>query len=944
METCLDLAGLQERLLQQYSRLRDLRADENYSVYAIEHGLSAGERVAARTLLNAQLESSMRANRAYWLVWIAAAAEVGYRYDGSEYWDSFSAAFPKWRLYGDRNQIRHWYQRFAAEFRGLTPSGLWASQFPIIAWPITQAILPRYLQRHFADHLYQLRHALARSSELTLEEIGDLLSERYFGGSSRFDGFLQQKVLTARIVMALGLEDIADNVAPIEAAILNRIVRDFDKLGTSGARLREARNALRDARFINSSRQGFVSTTRGQASTDHERSKYVHGLKLAAHRVDEQTWNVRLAIPDLATPLRQTGLSPQELGRSRMRFRQRGEGNAWIPARALFAYAGNSTEPLISYPTSEKQIFEFDCVLTRAESALQERLTLSAQPLRLLRIRTDGSAFEVAGLHVRANQSYLLISANGIADDVVQSLQLCRLQTNLAGAHLWQLNVQQTLETAHIAALKSLGLGYVLGVHIEPLGLSPRWSMTSGAIEFLDSETALFSLSSDITVREFLIAVDANPPMRFKPVAAGHTHISLGTLAVGPHRIRASALGAATGADIEAEDIDIEVRPSIPWQRAIAGKAGVSLVLDPRQATLEQLFDSNALIRIAAPPHRNVKLYVHFYGADGALTYEEMLGSYTTPILDRKLSQDVVRRLTSDAQIENVERAVRIELTISLDELGAESITFEKDAEPLRWLRLDGSTIRLSDDSAGGTPPTVHCFNLSAAEKAREIDYEKAIEGIELVGKGGLLVANQNGRRYGVIATVMQSQITSFSALGIPASLSSVSIRPARIINALKQWQSARRLMGPMAFMARRNAIFTLEQHLELLMCGEDWVAASGSVRAGTQAIGKLYGRVFYSRGFAAGLRAFDWQYETEEVAALSEFIRLTSLYKVNGEESLCRLALKLAFSPSKITPSDLPSKDAFEALKANATLMRGAYFARLATDMRAQNSVSEAA
>lgn len=915
---------------------------ENYSVYAIEHGLSADERGAAQALLNASLDSSMRADRAHWLVWIAAAAEIGYRYDGTEYWDSFAAAFPRWPQYGDRNQIRDWFKRFASEFRGLTPSGPWARQFPIIAWPITQAILPHYLQRHFADHLYQLRYALARSGELTLNEVGDLLSERYYGGSSRFEGFLEQKALTSRIVMAMGPEDVADAVAPIEKATLDRIVCDFDKLGSSGARLREARRVLRDARFINSSKPGFSPGLRRPAVIQDPRAECAERPRLTASPLNEKTWSLALALPDLATPLRKAGLSPRDL--ERMRFRSGGEGNAWIPGRALFSYTGQSAAPLNAYPTADMPVFEFDRA-PNAVAVLRERLLLPAQPLRLLKIRADGSAFEIAGRHVRSNHSYLLVAAHPFADSIVQSLALSPLQTSAAAAHLWRIDVPQTLSAAQIASLKILGLGYVLGVRLEPFGLSPRWNPANGASEFLDTETAMFCLSSDIAVREFSLTIDGEAPVRLKPGDGGTTLIKLGPLAVGPHRICVSALGAATGADIEADEVTLVVRPSIPWQTAIAGKAGVTFALEPREATLEQLFDGTALIRVRAPEGRSVKLVGRFFGADGMLFHDEEFGRYATPVADDRLSDSVVQRLTSDAQAERLERAARIELAISLDEYGSEVIAFEKDAEPLRWVRVDEKTIRLSDDSASDTAPTVECYDLNGVEAGRAVEYQQALGGIELRGKGGLLVAKHNKRRYEAIATVIRPQLMSLSDLGVPASVAGTKARPASVINALKRWHAARRLMGPMAFMARRNAVRALEARLELLLCGEDWVEAANDVRNGEQNIGDLYGRVFYSRGFAAGLRAFNWRYDADEGAAITEFLRLaTSVYKVSDNAPLCRLALKLAFRPSSVSPSDLPADDAFDVLKANVALIRGAYFARLAADMRAHSAAWEAA
>lgn len=939
----MGLAELQQRLFEQYTRLRDLRATENYPVYAIEHGLSADERASARVLLNAQLESSLGADRAHWLVWIAAAAEIGYTYDGTEYWDSFASAFPRWPLCGNRNQIRKWYQRFAKVFGGLTPSGPWARQFPIIAWPITQAILPRYLQRHFADHLYELRYALARSGELTLDEIGDLLSHHYSGGSSRFEGFLQQKALTARIVMALGVEDVADIISPIEHATLRRIVRDFDKLGSSGLRLREARRALRDARFVNTSKQGYTPGVANRASSDTARTDLAERPKLVARPTGDQSWRVDLSIPDLATPLRQAGLSPHEIERARMRFRVFGDANAWIPGRALFSYTGQSSEPLCTYPTSDRQVFEFDRPVPRAEGALRERITLPAQPLRLLKIRTDGSAFEVTGRHVRAGQSYLLISAHPIAESIVQSLSLSSLQSELAQTFLWKLNVRRRLDTAQISALKSLGLGYALGVYMEPLGLVPRWNPANGAVEFLDTESALFCLTSDIAVQEFSIVIDANSPVRFKPDASGTTCVCLGKLPLGPHSVIASALGAATGTNIESDEIVIDVRPSRPWQQAISGRAGVALSLEPRGATLEQLFNGGARICASAPPARNVKIDCRFYAADGLLFHEETIGRYATPISDEKLSAIVVYKLTSDLQAERLERAAQIELKISLDEYGAESITFEKDAEPLRWVWSDATTVRLSDDTGAEAPPIIECYDLSAADRARAIDYEKALEGITLAGKGGLLVAKHDDRRFGAIVTVMQSNLTSFTDLGIPAAVSG-EVRFAGTLNALKKWRTARKLMGPMAYMARLNAVRALEERLELMLCGEDWVADAASVRSDAHAIGDLYGRVFYSRGYASGLRAYEWRYETEQVAALSEFCRLSDLYKVSNDRPLCALALKIAFAPWSVAPKDLPAKDALASLAAHQPLIRGAYFARLCADIRLQRARSEAA
>ena len=52
------------------------------------------------------------------------------------------------------------FRKFRQIYNGVVPSGPWAKHFSIIAWPITHAVLPRYLQQQFARALYDLRFML----------------------------------------------------------------------------------------------------------------------------------------------------------------------------------------------------------------------------------------------------------------------------------------------------------------------------------------------------------------------------------------------------------------------------------------------------------------------------------------------------------------------------------------------------------------------------------------------------------------------------------------------------------------------------------------------------------------------------------------------------------------------------------------------------------------
>ena len=797
----MNLTEFQHRLSNHYSRLRDTRASENYPVYAIEHGLTPEECSTALSLLNQSFHTYTRADGAYWLVWIAAAAEIGYRYDGTEYWDLFCEALPAWLDRNrDRDKIREFYQKFAETYRGLTPSGLWAKQFPIIAWPITQAVLPRYLQRHFASHLFDLRHLFSKGGELTLDDIGELLSNHYAGRSSLFEGFLQQKALTSAIVMALGMEERSDAVAPIEKALLDRIVSDVDELGSVGRRLREARRVLRDARFINSYRPGFVPPSKASSQVK-EISDRADRPRLVARPIGAGQWLLSLSMPDLASPLKLAGLTKRDVEEGRMRYRFRWRSSGWNPARALFAYTGDAEELLDSYPVETVSVFDFDRPIAAAQGALQDRLTFPTQEIRLLKIRAEGSASEVTGRYVRANHSYIIVATATLPEIFVEALGLSTLEVNAPPAHLWRLDVPSVLTAAKIAALASLGLGYRLGIRLEAVGLSPRWHAANESMTFLDTECPIVCVSSEISVREYLIQLDDKTPLRITPSTSGKTLLSLGELPTGEHTLSVSAIGAPSGSDVASEVIAFNVRSPLPWQLSMAGKTGVALKIEPREAPLAQFIEGRAFLHAIAPPRRSLKLNARFYDLKGELFSDAPCGRLVTPVDERKLSAIVVQKLTSDAQIVNVERAARIELAIALDEYGCGTVDFEKSVDPIRWIRIDNLKIRLSDDTGDDTPLTVERFDLDAVNVATEVNYDLAIEGFELRGKGSLLVATHKGRPYEAIATTTQRNLAALSDLGMPAKISGAALEPPQLIRAVKRWNGALRLMGPMAFL-----------------------------------------------------------------------------------------------------------------------------------------------
>ena len=181
----------------------------------------------------------------HWLLWVIYASEAGYGYKGDEFWSSFEKQTPNWQ-YHDRPKIKAYFIRFQKSYNGVVPTGLWAEHFSIIAWPITHALLPRYLQHQFARLLYELRFRLATTSGLDAASIGRLLRAHGSHTSTRVQEFLQQEELTGQIVAALLRGESVDTEELIHAQTLIRVVKDLERVRSSRKWLKETRRVVSD--------------------------------------------------------------------------------------------------------------------------------------------------------------------------------------------------------------------------------------------------------------------------------------------------------------------------------------------------------------------------------------------------------------------------------------------------------------------------------------------------------------------------------------------------------------------------------------------------------------------------------------------------------------------------------------------------------------------------
>jgi hypothetical protein len=383
----------QTRLDSHFQNLAKTREGSSLPLFALEHGLTSEETGEIARLLREYITSGNRLS-IYWLLWVVYATEFGYQYTGDEYWPSFEEHTPGWQIY-HRSSLRQWFKKFQTTYHGFVPSGPWAAHFSYIAWPISHAVLPRYLQYHFASALYQQRYRLAGLAKLDSVSIGRLLAAHTYNATTRFEKFLQQEELTGRIVLGLLGHDPADGHEPIYPVALKRILADLDRVRATRSWVKDARRTVID-RFVGIGQGAGPSARRSPTSGEDERQtdNFIQpDIKPSLFlRYSGGRWSVVVDVPSF-TPL--AALNPDL--RAFLKRTRCSIAGSTDTKPAGWTLSGNRISVLKSWPDPGRPLIKFQQTHEVLDRLLQNDCRISSGPNWLFRIGADGLAREIKG-------------------------------------------------------------------------------------------------------------------------------------------------------------------------------------------------------------------------------------------------------------------------------------------------------------------------------------------------------------------------------------------------------------------------------------------------------------------------------------------------------------------------------------------------------------------
>ncbi|MED5500622.1 MAG: hypothetical protein VX950_07210 [Pseudomonadota bacterium] len=918
---------------EHFALIAKRREASGFPLFALEHGLNDAELEEIAKQLRSRLSAGLRLTP-HWLLWTIYAAERGYTYEGGEYWQSFEDVTPGWDS-RDRYRVTAWFSKFQSTYNGVVPSGPWASHFSIIAWPITHAVLPRYLQQQFARTLYDLRFMLARLATIEPAVIGRLIASNVYYASTRFEQFLQQEELVGRIVLALLHQDPREGEEPLLPATLDRIVADLEQMQHARSWFREASRVVAD-RFKGIGRGAaprFLGD--GQDSLERQLQETRPDIRpdLRLRYSGDGCWKLVVDVPNFKTI---AALNP-DIRQFLRQTRSKLNGDD-VRRPAGWVLSGNRRAVLKAWPDPSRPLVSFESPNGVVDHLLESECRMSPGPIWLFRIGGEGNAREIASRLMRPGYDYILASFDEF-EDLQEGMETCAIDCSDICAI--RVSLPSDVSGDYMQWLRRRNLELARTIRVWPAGLPGRNWDGEGRSEWLTSENPCFGIVPDYPVDSYLVTLDDGAATVFQAGEPGEpTFIQLPQLAAGTHRLNVKARRSAAmdefGIPPSHEGyLELRIREPEPWIPGTTSYVGLVVTSNPHDAALDVFWENELDLTVFGPEGLQVIPHVSLEDAKG----EEIYSAQVCPPMDLPILPETwKKRFLEYLRRENAEwrylEAASGLLTIEGQELGRFVIRFDHDALPVRWVlrhRGEAVSLRLIDDTGQeDTEPKCRFLSMETPTRIEYLDPRSASEGFDVQSPGGLFIA-QNGKFKDLVIVSTGLSGNGLEGLGVQPIYDRIADSPKSIIKNMKilqYWKSAR-LAGFLTNARRGQVVVGLTTRLYGALAGRDWGRAEAAFKQGDDSekgLDHLQSLLNHRGGFPIVLSRDAASIAGGREAISDWYADLAARYDVCSDQALCILAIDIASRPHMVPclyPDNLPTL--LERIMAKPLLLRGA-------------------
>lgn len=894
---------MQRRLEKHFGDLRATRDISSFPIFALEHGLKQNEVEAVRSMLRSPSGRRFLSSQ-YWLLWVVYATELGYDYAGDEYWVSFEEKTPTWE-YHDRAKIKVWFRKFTNTYGGVFPSGPWADHFSIIAWPITHAVLPLYLQRQFAKLLYDLRFRLASPSALATESVGRLLSVHASHTSTRFKAFLEQEDLTGQIVAAL-LGGNSTEVELIHPPTLQRITADLERVRNTREWLKETRQVVSD-RFKGIGR-GAGGPAKRTPSSDPTGRRHLDTSHLAIRPnlllryAGTNRWSAFLEVKSFRPVATLSAEIHKFLDRTRCRLNG---ADDFKPTGWLLS--GNRKGTLRSWPDSASPLVRFEQSHPVMDHLLESEFRLHPGPTWLFRIGADGLARHVAGRIVRPDFDYVVVTT--LPPMSYEGLTSCSLDCTSVDAY--RLAMPSFVSTEMTDRLKTMHLHVARTIRVWPAGLPGRGWDGEGSSEWLTTESPCFGIAPDHSVESLSFCLDDEPENVILRGTESTLFVRLPPLPPGKHTLtvkarRSSDLESIVPTPPAEGFIRLAVREPEPWIPGVTSHSALVVRVDPDHADLDALWRNEASISVNGPEGFDATFFATLHAADGReILSEQQVGTFSLPVTPHAWHSTFGRFVDNDPRPTQYLEAVTCTLTIRADKLGSWTRRFEHQPLPVRWTirpRRGNVVVRLVDDSGlDETDPDVSLYSMERPfQQVQPSTLATARSDYHVEPPGGLFVVEHGQHLDAVLVSVPVGSLRKLDVEPSFPGLERSARRLAGYLRLLKLWHDAR-LFGFLAALRHRKVVGNAIDALRNVLCGDRWAKAENHFRTHPESqasLDSLAALVDKSTSFGNVLRRRLLRSESTIPEPFTWFVNEAARNSICQDRDLSEFALRFATKP----------------------------------------------
>lgn len=915
---------------------RELKQDRqklgaNLPVFALEHGLSCEDLEALRASVRFAVARGFGSHywRTTWLPFVVYAAECGYDYSGNEFWPHFDHLTPGWAVHGDRQRVRDWFLAFATAYGGAIPEGAFAEYFTIIAWPITHAVLPVYLQRNLAQLLYEFRMGLTTRLLHDPEELGRKLADRAWHYTERFRIFCTNTSLLGHVASALLLGEGEDSPYLLRSTLL-RVVDGLE-------REREAKFWLQGARAAASSvrTRGFQPVPPRNSGGDgtNERLPTPTDPQLVLRNGDNG-WRAYAQLPDLSSLSRRL---PHVYDELRVR-RARVEGADWtIMARGRLATPGQEIR-LSRWPQPDRPFVQLEDGKPDVNNLLRDQVEITRGPIWLFKKRARGLAVEVKGRLVSPGNTYYVLYDGTWHPGLMPGVH--PETVDVSGASMIRLTVPQQLTDEESRALVAAGLSVRTDVEIRPVGIAASAWDGQGAIEWLVGEPGLIGIRAEQVPTGGVVTLAGERHPLDWPENEQDLYLSLEDLPLGQHELRVSL---TRGPDEPLTEGSLLVTIRDPHVRVDAGEAGegIRLLTSPARPTMSELWEPGA-VNLAGPEGVRVDITVVLRSEDGG-QLARIQRQAELPVFDAawKRLADGIRG--DGAFKSGFDLAESLELTVSRAGVGYASLRADRGFQPLRWLVLrhrDENRARLIDRTDAGAA-RVQLFRFE-----RPLEPEDQTSGDVVAPVTGGLLRATAGTGLDLTATILlPTQPNRMFGSSVAPEVQAAARTPAEMMRLVDAWQlwATAGLPGDIFAQHQRDVVLdSITRALVALACGTRWAEAERRLARSDDPLDLLAdmqhaigdSREHMQLGRSIGRSFWSWQGPVPLLAGFADAIRETQrLSGLQGHGSVPRFLLTLAGRSGQIALWPPTERDELlRKVLTSPVLLRAARFAVLGT------------